>query len=184
MVKFQWPIRRGKATSSTLAGDQTSQSLKLEAGLTTIKGTEDLASRIRFTDDFFTNILNEFHAQLKQLLQKKDKTPEDIELISMLNAYLVNFESYRAVKKSGMAWSIAGQDHDMSKRYMAFETYFTRNWRNPDEVKKILRFAMYLLDISFKENHVEPAPSIIVQSLPSGPRIDLGGKEEKITQED
>jgi hypothetical protein len=182
MVRFQWPIKRGKRNASTLQEDQTSQNLKIEAGLTKIHGTEDLASRIQFTDEFFTNVMNEFHIQLKQLLAKKKKTPEDIKLIETLNAYLVNFEAYRAVKKAGMAWSTAGQDHDMSKRYMAFETYFTRNWRDPDEVKKILRFAMYLADISFKEIHVEQAPTIIVQSLPQGHRIDLGVKKEDIQQ--
>ena len=176
MVRLQWPIARGKRTSSTLAEADTSGQLRAEAGLTKIRGTEDLASRIGFTDDFFANMINHTIHQLNPLINKrgKDKSPQDLEEIRLLNGYLANWEAYRAVKKSGMAWSTSGEDHDMSIRYRAFETYFTRNWQDPWEVKKIVRMAMYLLDISFKQPHVDPAPTIIVQSMPKGSSINLG----------
>lgn len=182
---MQWPIAREKRKPSTLAEAETSKELRIEAGLTNIKGTEDLASRIRFTDDFFSNMINYALDQLRLLLKKKQRTPEDEELIQLLNSYLANLEAYRAVKKSGMAWSTSGDDREMSQRYIAFETYFTRNYQNPWEVRKIIRMAMYLLDISFKQPHVEPASTIVVQSIPKGSNINLGdwggsGSEEQV----
>jgi hypothetical protein len=174
LVHLQWPIARGKRKSSTLTEADTSGQLRAEAGLTKIRGTEDLASRIGFTDDFFAAMINHTIRQLDLLIRKTNKSPQDLEEIQLLNGYLANWEAYRAVKKSGMAWSTSGEDHDMSQRYRAFETYFTRNWQDPWEVKKIVRMAMYMLDISFKQPHVDPAPTIIVQSMPKGSSINLG----------
>jgi len=184
---LQWPITRGKRTATTLAEAETSKELRIEAGLTSIRGTEDLASRIKFTDDFFAAMINHTIKQLDKLVSRQNKTPEDLHMINVLNGYLANWESYRAVKKSGMAWCTSGENREMSQRYIAFETYFTRNWQDPWETKKIVRMAMYLLDISFKEPHVAPASTIVVQSLPKGNSINLGdwgaegaGSQEKV----
>lgn len=173
MVYLQFPLRRGKRPVTTLAEDETSKGLRVEAGLRNIKGTEDLASRIKFVDEFFSNVVDNMQRQLDQFVRKPKKTKMDLEQMKILNEHIVNFEAYRATKKSAMAWSIAGEDPEMSKKYSAFETFFTRNWQNPWEAKKIMRFSQYLLDLSFKNIHVEPAPQIVVQSLPSGHRISF-----------
>jgi hypothetical protein len=177
-LKF-WKWGRKKAT--TLAGDETSKELRTEAGLRKIKATEDLADRIKFTDEFFVEITDMYKKELDVLLRKKEKTPEDLKQIETLNAYLTNFQAYRAVKKSAMAWNVAGENDQMAKKFRAFEIYFTKHWADLHETKKILRFAMFLLDISFRELHVLPAETIIVQTPMTGTRISFEqSKEENV----
>jgi len=181
MVHVQWPIRRGKPKSSTIQESATAKDMELKAGLMKIKGTEDLAGRILFTDEYCTSVIGEFQQRISQILRKKTLTPLDKELIEQYEAWLVNWETLRLVKKSATAWLTAGEDHAMSDRLRSFEIYFTRNWQDPWEGRKIVRFGLYLHDISFKVAHVEPAPVIVVQSIPKGSSINLGqGKEENI----
>jgi hypothetical protein len=134
-----------------------------------------------FTDDFFVEVTGQFKRELDTLLHKKSQTPQDLKRINILNAYLVNFQAYRAVKKSAMAWSVAGENDQMAKKFRAFEIYFTKHWSDEHETKKILRFAMFLLDVSFRELHVEPAETIIVQTPVQGTRISFEqSKEENV----
>jgi len=181
MVRFQWPITRKKKDEQK-GSEALQQQLKIEAGLRQIKGTEFLLKRSEFTDDFLKNMCKVIEDEVKLLINKKEKTQEDKELLEFKTAQLINFEAYRALKKAGMQWSIAGEDTDMSERYSAYEKLFMRNWNNPVYQEMLLACAMYLLDISYISPHVEPAPTIWVQTPTSGTRIDLGefghGKEE------
>jgi len=174
-MKLQWPIRRDKRKATGLEEGVTAQELKTEAGLRGIQAEEDLANRIKFEDECNANIINHILDQLIILLKKDKPTEQDKELIQTMNAWLVSWEEYRATRKTAVAWSIAGDDYNMSKRYRAYETYFSRRWPEPWESKKIMRFSAYMRDISYRERHVEPAPRIVVWGMPSGmgSRIDL-----------
>jgi len=181
MPRLQWPIKRTGSKASTMEASETVKDMEIKAGLMKVHGTEDLASRILFTDEYCTNIIGELQKEIAILLHKKDPTPADKEMLEQREAWLVNWETLRLVKKSSTAWLTAGEDRDMSERMRAFEIYFTRNWQDPWQNRKIVRFGLYLHDISFKLAHVEPAPVIVVQSIPKGSSINLGqGKEENI----
>ena len=189
MVKFQRPIIFRDKKATTLQEDQTSQQLRQEGGFTRIKGTEDLSSRILFADTFFVNVESVYRSDLTELLKKapSQRTPEEVERLNYLQDYLVMFEAYRACKKCAMAWCVANEDEDMSRRFSSFETFFTRNWKNPQKVKTIIEMAMYLVDLSFKELHVAPAPTIMIQNYPKGSQINLGlsdgeSAEEKVKE--
>lgn len=177
MVKFQWPIKREKHNAKGLEDGISSQQLRAEAGLKGIDREEDLSCRIKGEDECNTRIINHMLDQLIILLEKTEKTVQDMELIRIYNAWLVNWEQYRATRKVAVAWSVAGEDHDMSKRYRAYETYFSRNWQSEWETKKIMRFSAYMRSICYKDKHVEPYDRVIIQSLPSSQRIYLGEKD-------
>ena len=181
MPKLQWPISRTGNKASTLQQSDTVRDMELKAGLMKVHGTEDLASRILFTDEYCATIIGEFQKRITQILRKKNLTPLDKEMVEEFEAWLINWETLRLVKKSATAWLTAGEDHGMSDRLRSFEIYFTRNWQDPWQNRKIVRFGLYLHDISFKLAHVEPAPVIVVQSIPKGSSINLGeGKTENI----
>lgn len=181
MPKLQWPIKRTGSKASTVEASETVKDMEIKAGLMKVHGTEDLAGRILFTDEYCTSIINEIKRQITEILRKKPMMPIDKELLDQLEAQLVNWETMRLVKKSSTAWLTAGEDRDMSERMRDFVIYFTRNWQDPWQNRKIVRFGLYLHDISFKLAHVEPAPVIVVQSIPKGSSINLGqGKEENI----
>ena len=182
MVKLQWPLTRRKDEKKQ--SDILESQLRTEGALTQVKATEYVIKRNEFTDDFLANMCKVIDDQVKALMKNKSRSVKDEELLSFKTAQLINFEAYRALKRAGMQWSVAGEDTDMSERYSAYEQIFCRNWNNPVYQELLYACAMYLLDISYKEKHVEPAPTVIFQTLGQSPRISLGdfGHGKKETQ--
>lgn len=172
-MHLQWPLKRGQKKKAMSASIE--QQTKIEAGFTEIKGTHFLMKRIEFTDDFFDTMCSVLREQVKILLEKKGRSPQDEELLKKRTMQLMNLEAYRQLKKSGMAWSTSKEDNDMSERYSALEKVFARNWDNPVYQKLLLASLWYLGDISFGEKHVEPAPTLLVQQPTASQRIDVSG---------
>jgi hypothetical protein len=173
VVYLQWPLKRGKKKHSM--SQALEQQTKIEAGFTQIKGTEFLMKRIEATDDFFETMSGVLEQQVETLLKKPQRSVQDESLLQVRTKQLMNLEAYRQLKKTGMAWSVAKDDNDMSERYSAMEKIFARNWGNPKYQDLIMASLWYLTDISFANPHVEPSPTLLVQNPVGGQRITLEG---------
>ena len=176
-MKLQSPIKWGKDKDK--GSKQLENAMRIEAGLSKIKGTEFLLKRGEFTDEFLSGLSKVIDLEVTTLAQKKNKSKEDEARLDFKMAQLVNFESYRALKRAGMQWSASGEDKDMSERYSAYEKVFARQWNNPAYQEMLFAMASYLQDISYQEKHVEPAPTIFMQMPPTGQRVYLGDTIEK-----
>lgn len=184
MVKISNPFRRKKA--QTFDDKEMAKELKIESGLTRIKGTEYLRKRIEFIQEPFIEMQRQLEKQIMVLLEKDSQTPRDEELLKNLNQQLFNLFLHKTNKMVATAWSRSGEDKDMSERYSALEEFFRRNWNDPEIGKLLMDAELYMLDISFLDKHGEPAPHILVQTPMMGsPRIDLSDigrtKKEEIS---
>jgi len=145
--------------------DATLQRNLVQKGFAEIEGTQHLGRRIDFTDEAIVSELNMRYELIQTIIRKKEKLSAlDKEQLDKLMREWSLLNLFRAAKKSAMAWSLPGNDRDMSERWAALEALFWRNFENA-VYASILRMAlMHICNISYGEDwHVQPAPHIIVQ---------------------
>jgi hypothetical protein len=102
------------------------------------------------------------------LLKKANPSVEMQEQINLLEKEVTLWTYYKQFKKASAPWATAGEDHDMSKRLRSAEIFFYRNLEKPEMWSLLMMSLQYVTDICYKEWHVAPAPTILIQSMPSG----------------
>lgn len=161
--------------------DQEMQSkLRIETGFSEIDVQQDTRRRLEIIQMPFLEMINELKDEINLLLKKKPRSAQDEEQLSELRTKIFNLLLHKSNKMVATAWSIAAEDRDMSERYSALESFFARVWNDPSYATLLFDAEMYMLDISFREKHVGPAPHILIQSLPTAGRIGFATKEEEI----
>jgi len=155
-----WGLGKKKNASS----DQTlDRQLKVEGGLTAIKGTEYTKMRIDGSDAGIEEIIKRKTKLYDQLL-KNIKTKEDRQELAMLEKELQIWEYYKQYKRASAPWATAGEDHDMSHRLRQMEILFYRNLSEPEMWEPLMMCLQYITDICYKEWHIAPPPTIIFQT--------------------
>lgn len=142
--------------------DVTQQrALKVEAGFGEIDTQEDLHKRLEVIQLPFVEMINVLIKEAEILLQKNMRTPQDEQRLQELNSQIFNMLLHKTNKVVATAFSVAGEDRDMSERYAALEEFYVEAWDKP-RIKNLLQDSeMYMLDISFRDKHVGPAPHIL-----------------------
>jgi len=167
MVKLQWPIK--KQQPSSFIDEPLEKQLRMEAGITAIKGVEYTKLRISHSDEGITEIINLKIKQLNSLFNRQS-TEELEKRIEKLQREITLWTFYKQYKRASAPWATAGEDHDMSHRLRQMEIFFFRNLDNPDMWDLVMMALQYVSDICFKEWHVAPAPTVLVQTMNMGNR--------------
>jgi len=163
-MKLPW----SKPQVSTYETADLDKQLRGEAGLTEIKGSEQLRKRVEFLDEGMVPILDVVYRQIEKLTDKQSDaplTPEEIQLLLMLNRQFVMWTFYRQYKKASIPHQIPGGDKTLSKKASVVEQLFFRTLENESMYGPMLAALQYNTDIGFKEEwHVKPAPSVFIQT--------------------
>lgn len=167
-MKMQWPVTREKKTG--FIDEPLERQMRSEAGLTAIKGTEYTKLRVERADAGVSEIIQLKVKQLN-LLMTKANGAEDLDArIDKLQKEVVLWTFYKQYKRASAPWATAGEDHDMSEKLRATEIFFFRNLDKPWMWNMSMQILQYISDVCYKEWHVAPAPTIIVQTMPTGSR--------------
>ena len=162
----QWPWSKQKKTD--FIDEPLERQLRAEAGLTAVKGTEFTKLRVERSDEGITELINLKISMLNDLLKKKNKSKEDQSRLDMLTKEINLWTFYKQFKRASAPWATAGEDHDMSERLRATEVLFFRNLDKPSRWGMAMMVLQYVSDVCYKEWHVAPAPTILIQTPVSG----------------
>jgi hypothetical protein len=180
MVK--WPFSKQKKQS--FIDEPLEKQLRMEAGLTAIKGTEYTKLRIENSDEGITEFINLKIQQLNRLEKKTSMSEQEEEKVNRLLKEIRLWIFYRQFKRASAPWATAGEDHDMSVRLRATEIFFFRNVDKSDIWNMVMMVLQYVSDLCYKEWHVAPAPTVLIQSFPQlGSRVGLGDLSKTKTEE-
>lgn len=181
MVKWQWPITREKKTG--FIDEPLANQMRSEAGLTAIKGTEYTKLRVERADAGITEIITLRVREYDRLAKKAKLSKEEEAFIDKLQKEITLWTFYKQYKRASAPWATAGEDHDMSEKLRATEIFFFRNLDKPWMWNMSMQILQYISDVCYKEWHVAPAPTIIVQTpVMQGYRsedINAGVKQER-----
>ena len=155
-------FRRKKAT--TMVHDITDNQLRAEAGITALKGSEQTDNRIQWTDESLIDDLNFLADTITELLKKKKRTPQDDMVLAKLMQEHSLISSRRYNYKTGVPFAGAGESQSMSDRYSGLEVLQACNegFEEFDDLLKAMH--RYFTQISFKDKHGEPSPTVMINT--------------------
>lgn len=158
------PWRREKTVE--VSDPQQQRALKVEAGFGEIDTQEDLHARVNAIQLPFIEMTDILKEEANILIAKYDTLTEtQKQLLDKLNNQIFNLILHKTNKIVATAWSIAGEDPEMSERYGALEEMFLKGWRKDGSWVQLLQDSeMYMLDISFRGEHVKNASHILSQT--------------------
>lgn len=180
-MKLRWPVTREKKEG--FIDEPLERQLRVEGGLTAIKGTEYTKLRVERSDAGISEIISLKVKQLNMLMAKANGSKELETHIEQLQKEVVLWTFYKQYKRASAPWATAGEDHDMSERLRAVEIFFFRNLDKPVMWNMSMQLLQYVSDVCYKEWHVAPAPTIMVQTpvMPGyRPQVPVGTETDNV----
>lgn len=159
------------------------QQLRIEAGLSEIKGTEHLRKRLQHSDEEIDIMIKEINGRLSKLVLKKDLTDTQKTELNAMKNELVNWHMAKMVVQASTPWLRSGDSKEMSQRYADFCLFFGRNFNKPNMQELIMAASLYLHGISHIDKDVTPAPTIWVQTpvMPGyKPQVPVGTETDNV----
>jgi hypothetical protein len=169
-----------KKKKDTFIDEPMEKQLRAEGAFSAIKGTEYTKLRVRDVDNTVIDIINMKVDQYNRLKNKKKLTVQDEELLNQLVDEIPLWRLYLMWIKAHSPWATGAEDRGSSERACALEKLFYRNIDNPVAYPMLRMALSYNCNISWKEWHVAPAPTVIIHNPQGqGGSINLAAADTK-----
>lgn len=161
-LKLQWPIRRAEKDTWT---SQNLETQLLSKGFSAVQGTDMTKFRIRGSDEGISEIVDMLKNEHDLFIKSKQEwTPQDLETLNAMKKQLMIWIYYKHFKRASVPFAAANEDSFMAKKLQRMEIYYYRNLEKPLMWHRIMRCLQFVNDITYKEWHIEPPPTLMFQT--------------------
>ena len=157
------PFSKKEDKPTTLESIELNERMNVQAGISDLKGEEQLRNRVLFNEEAIVDEINDINKSIFDLYMKTPFTDIDKKLIEGLEAKRRLYRFYRTLKKSSVPWGLAGLDKGMSEKLGAIDTLFF-SCQNNEAMQSLMLTAMEknVNDCYREDWHVHPAPSVLM----------------------